>query len=201
MKDYIKQHHSKKFNEFAIHLLHEGSEPQHFWDLLTFSSSLQSPSSVDVMKRAPKDEHVSDHEEIDSLISDINSMVVNLSTSSVPNINELAMENGKGTSLYRDRFKSLKDSPLSQSCQADLQFVGVDENRSATLKPSAKQEDNNKTEVKGTQPKRQRWSFKVDPTTYQWLITPAGTYNLYYNIQDYSIVYHYALIRINILLL
>ena len=130
------------------------------------------------MKRLSKNEPDNDHEEIDSLISDINSMVVNLSTSSVPNINELAMESNKGMSLQRDRFKSIKDSPLSQSCQADLQFVGVDSKSrvSAALKPSAKQEDNIKTEVEGTQPKRQRWSLKVDPTTYQWLTIPAGIY-------------------------
>lgn len=176
MKDYIKQYHSRNVNEFVIHLLREGSEPQHFWDLFTFTSSLQSPSSIDVLKRnqrSQKDEAEDEHEEIDSLISDINSMVINLSTSSVPNINEFEMENSNTMSLPRNRFKLIKDSPLSQSCQADLQFVGTDDKnrKSATLKSPDKQEGDNKTD---TQPKRERWSLKVDPTTYQWLTIPAG---------------------------
>ena len=171
LKDYIKHYHARKLNEFVIHLLHGGSEPQHFWDLLTSSPSQQSSSSVDVMKKAKLEE---DHEEIDSLISDINSMVVNLSTSSVPNINELVTESGKILSLHghHDRFRLMKDSPLSQSCQANLQFAGTGDKD----KSNAKQEDNAKMEAKEIQPKRQRWSFKVDPTTYQWLTIPAGTY-------------------------
>ena len=168
-------------------MLHEGSEPQHFWDLLTFSSSQQSSSSVDVTRNAREDKLEEDHEEIDSLISDINSMVVNLSTTSVPNLTEIATESSKPLSLHYDRFRLMKDSPLSQSCQADLQFAG-------TNKSNAKQDGNTKMEAKETQPKRQRWSFKVDPTTYQWLTMPAGTYEplyIIYNVimLDYSIVY------------
>ena len=174
IKDYIKHHHARKLNEFVIHLLHEGSEPQHFWDLLVSPSSQQSTSSIDVMRNPRRDKLEEDHEEIDSLISDINSMVVNLSTSSVPNLTELATENTKTLSLHHDRFRLMKDSPLSHSCQADLQFVGMN-------KSNAKQEDNAKMDEKETQPTRQRWSLKVDPTTYQWLTLPAGTYGpLYY---------------------
>ena len=167
LKDYIKHHHARKLNEFVVHLLHEGSEPQHFWDLLISPSSQQSSSSVDVTRNTCRDKLEEDHEEIDSLISDINSMVVNLSTSSVPNLTELATDSGNTLSLHYDRFRLMKDSPLSQSCQADIQFAGIN-------KSKAKQEDNTKTEEKEAQPKRQRWSFKVDPTTYQWLTIPAG---------------------------
>lgn len=169
LKDYIAQYHSRKLNEFVIHLLHEGSEPQHFWDLLSFSSTLQSHPSVDAIKKDGGSQASEDgHEEIDSLLDDINSMVVNLSTSSVPNINELGLGSNRTTSLQRNHFKMLKDSPLSQSCQANLQFAGTD---NGTLKPSA---NNIGTEVKDAQPKRERWSFKVDPATYEWLTVPAG---------------------------
>lgn len=198
LKDYVKQYHSRTLNEFVIHLLHEGSEPQHFWDLFTFSSTLQPPSFADVMKgnqrRSYKDESEDEHEEINMLISDINSMVVNLSTSSVPNINELEMDSSKATLPLHDRFKLIKDSPLSQSCKADLQFAGIDRVNAATLKPSTKQEA---TEAKETQPKRKKWSLKVDPTTYQWLTIPAGM-DLHYTLkisQIYSVVHHSEVVQ------
>ena len=120
------------------------------------------------MKRRREEKLDVDHEEIDSLISDINSMVVNISTSSVPNISELAMENGKTLSLHPDQLRLMKDSPLSQSCQANIQLVGID-NKNQT---NAKQQDDTKVEEKETHPKR--WSLKVEPTMYQWLTIPAG---------------------------
>ena len=129
------------------------------------------------MKRTYIDDPaVDDHDEIDSLVSDINSMVVNLSTSSVPNINEFGKESDIAPSLHCERFKLMKESPLSQSCQAELQFAGVDNinvnGTSADLKSSA----NIMTEKKEAQPKREKWSLKVDPAIYQWLTIPAGTY-------------------------
>ena len=126
------------------------------------------------MKR-PRDEKLDDdHEEIDSLISDINSMVGNLSTSSVPNMSELVMESGKTLSPHHDRLRLMKDSPLSQSCQANIQQLAGTDNKSQT---NAEQQDDAKAEEKETQP--QRWSLKVDPTTYQWLTVPAGRYTQY----------------------
>ena len=139
-----------------------------------------------------KGESGGEHEEIDSIISDINSMVVNLSTSSVPNISELGIDSSKAISPLRDRFKLIKDSPLSHSCQADLQFAGINNSSrmNVALKPSAKQEE---TEVKEKQPKRKRWSLNVDPTTYQWLVIPAGMdlqYTYLYKSQTFSAVHH-----------
>ena len=155
--------------------MHEGCEPQHFWDLFTFSSTLQSPSSIDVLKRTYIDDPAEDdHDEIDSLVSDINSMVVNLSTSSVPNINEFGKESDRGLSLHRERFKLMKDSPLSQSCQADLQCTGVDNMNGTSAGP--KSSANVMAEKKEAQPTRQKWSLKVDPAIYQWLAVPAGMY-------------------------
>ena len=155
--------------------MNEGCEPQHFWDLFTFSSTLQSPSSIDVLKSTYNDEpSEDDHDEIDSLVSDINSMVVNLSTSSVPNINEIGKESDRVLSIHRERFKLMKDSPLSQSCQAELQYTGVDDVSAGGLKSSTKQGASVMAKKKETQPKRQKWSLKVDPAVYQWLTVPAG---------------------------
>ena len=129
------------------------------------------------MKRTYNDEpSEDDHDEIDSLVSDINSMVVNLSTSSVPNINEIGKESDRVLSIHRERFKLMKDSPLSQSCQAELQYTGVDDVSADGLKSSTKQGASVMAKKKETQPKRQKWSLKVDPAVYQWLTIPAGMY-------------------------
>ena len=101
-------------------------------------------------------------------------MVVNLSTSSVPNINEIGKESDRVLSIHRERFKLMKDSPLSQSCQAELQYTGVDDVSADGLKSSTKQGASVMAKKKETQPKRQKWSLKVDPAVYQWLTVPAG---------------------------
>ena len=156
-------------NEFVIHLVHEGGEPQHFWDLF---SPPRSASLTDVVNKADEPED----EELNSLLISINSMVINLNTSSVLNINELGLD--KPVSPLQEQFKSMKDSPLSQSCQADLQFVGLDSAKS----PGQEQKPVEPVEQAPPEPtktvKREKWSLKVDPTSYQWLTVPAGKYNM-----------------------
>jgi len=160
-------------NEFVIHLVHEGGEPQNFWDLFSPPKS-SSLTDIDSNKAdEPEDE------ELTSLLSSINSMVINLSTSSVPNINELGLD--KPVSPLHDRFKSLKDSPLSQSCQANLQFVGLD----SAKPPVQEQKPVEPVEQAPPEPtktvKREKWSLKVDPTSYQWLTVPAGKHIMVVN--------------------
>ncbi|XP_065889057.1 uncharacterized protein [Dysidea avara] len=166
--EYIEQYHAKTLNEFVIHLVHEGGEPQHFWDLF---SPPRSASLTDVVNKADEPED----EELNSLLISINSMVINLNTSSVLNINELGLD--KPVSPLQEQFKSMKDSPLSQSCQADLQFVGLDSAKS----PGQEQKPVEPVEQAPPEPtktvKREKWSLKVDPTSYQWLTVPAVLYN------------------------
>lgn len=157
--------------------MHEGGEPHHFWDLFSPSKSVSLTGMVNNKGDEPEDE------ELTSLLSSIDSMVINLSTSSVPNINELGLD--KPVSPLHERFKSMKDSPLSQSCQADLQFVGLD---------GAKSPDQEQKPVEQVPPeptktvKREKWSLKVDRTSYHWLTVPAGKY-IYYASEHIPYMY------------
>ena len=168
LQEYIKQYHAKALNEFVIHLVQEGAEPQHFWDLLSPPRSVSSTNVASGKAEEPEDE------ELTMLLSDIDSMVINPSTSSVPNINELGLT--KPVSPLQERFKSIKDSPLSQSCQADLQFVGLDRSPDKEAKPVERVEQAQTPVQPLETDKRKAWSLKVDPTSYQWLTVPAGKF-------------------------